>query len=194
MDSSNNVGIQFTIRQYVFYAYLFRRDLTHREFTRIRAYEAQSLYATKARRTEVAKALSEGDFTVENTIGVRWRVRGYKPEAALSWRDLRIPELYTGEDSVLCWTQPYSTVLLSQLRSYYAYVGPGAHYVRYPDARIGSIYQWLRDQENDGQGRSPVDGESARIFSALLKWSYRLGSDVGCSLDAVKLRSRSNGG
>lgn len=194
MDAPNNVGIRFTVRQYLFYTYLRRRELTHREFASIRTYEAFITYLTQERRAALAKEIAEGDIAVENTLGLRWGVRGSDPEAALSWRDLRIPELSEGKDQIFGWSQPYSEELLRALRPYYAFVGPGACYVRLSDGGVCSIYRWLRDEENDGQGRSPVDGESARILSALYELGYRLSSDVGCSLDDVRVQSRSNGG
>lgn len=193
MDPSNNAGIRFTVRQYLFHAYLCGRPLTDREFSRIRTYEAFVAYTSQAGRAAMAKAVAQGDSTVENTLGVRWGVRGSDLEAALSWRDLRIPELSEGKDQIFGWCQPYSEELLSALRPYYDHVGPGACYVRLSDGGIGSIYRWLRDQEDDGQGRSPVDRESAGVLSALSQIGYRFASDVGCSLDDVRIQSRSIG-
>lgn len=194
MDTPNNAGIRFTVRQYLFHTHLLGSELTHREFARIRTYEAFVAYTSQKGRAAMAKEVSQGNLTVENTLGVRWGVWGSDPTTALSWRDLRIPELCAGKDQIFSWFQPFAEELLSALRPYYDYVGPGAYYVRLSDGGVCSVYCWLRDQENDGQGRSPVDGESARILSALYGLSYRLTGDVGRGFDDVRVQSRSIGG
>lgn len=149
MDQSDNVGIRFTVRQYVYYAYLFGRDLTDGEFRSLRTYEALASHSSKATRISLAQKIAKGDPAIESKVLCRWRVRGCDGETALSCCTIWLSELRAGKDQIFSWSEPYSEELLRALRPYYAYLGPGCDYVRLSNGRVVSIHSWLRNQEDD---------------------------------------------
>lgn len=149
MDPSNNVGVRFTVRQYVYYAYLFQRDLTDWEFRSLRTYEAIASHASEATRISMAQKIAKGDQSVEDPILCRWGVRRCDGATALSCCALRLSKLFAGKDQIFSWSEPFSEELLRALRPYYAYLGPGCDNVRLSDGGIISIHSWLRYQEDD---------------------------------------------